>query len=588
MRAAFRIRIRIVLAALLVVALLILARLYFVQVVHGSLYADKADRQYAAGGGSLFDRGSIYFTTKEGDNVSAATLSSGFLAAINPQTIRNPEAAYTAIRAYATTTLSRESFLSAAADKSRVYVEVAHQLPAVLGTALAAKKIPGVTLYRERWRAYPGSELAANAIGYVSYDGDALTGQAGLERQYNETLTRSGNSLYENFFAQLFSNVGNLIVRAEDAREGDVITTIEPEVEARLVADLEAVQAKYSSRETGGIIMDPATGAILAMATTPSFDPNDIGSADQALAGNPLVGHVYEFGSIMKPLTMATGLDSGAITATTTYNDTGCIHVNAATICNFDLKARGVVPMQQILSQSLNVGASWIATQMGSETFRTYFSHLFGAKTGIDLPGEGAALLSNLESPRQVEFDNMSFGQGIAVTPVQMIRALGALANHGTMVRPHVAAAVRLDSGVTRTIDWSVSAHDQVFRADTAREVSTMLSVVADKSLANGADRMPNMSFAAKTGTAELTTPQGGYYKDRYFHSFIGYFPAYTPRFIILLYTNDPQGVKYASETLTSTYVDLMHFLINYYTVAPDRGLPASTGQADSSHATQQ
>ncbi len=586
MRAAFRLRVRIVLGVIILIGALILIRLYFVQVVYGSLYADKADRQYAAGGGALFDRGSIYFTSKDGTLVSAATLASGFLVAVDPQTLADPEGAYRAISALATTTMPHDQFINAVSDKSEVYVEVAHQLSDEAGAALAAEKIPGVTLYRERWREYPGGTLAANVIGYVAFDQNTLAGRAGLESEYNDTLVRSDNSLYENFFAELFSNIGNMMVNAADAREGDVVTTIEPEVETRLANDLALVNAKYSSKETGGIIMDPSTGAIIAIASYPTFNPNDIGSADPALLGDPLAGHVYEFGSIMKPLTMATGLDTGTITPTTTYDDTGCIHVDASTICNYDLKARGVIPMQQILSQSLNVGASWIATQLGPVKFRDYFTKLFGQKTGIDLPAEGSALLSNLQSPRQVEYDNMSFGQGIAVTPVQMIRALGALADGGAMVQPHIASAIALDTGITRPLDWSTKT--QVFSPATAREVSTMLSVVADDALGNGIYKMPNMTFAAKTGTAQLTTPAGGYYSDRYFHSFLGYFPAYAPRFIILLYTNDPQHVEYASETLTSTYVDLMHFLINYYNVPPDRGISATTVSTSSPQATPQ
>ncbi len=576
MRAQFRSRIRFVLAAIVLIALLILTRLYFVQIVHGEDYAQKADRQFASGSSGLFDRGAIYFTNKNGTLISAATLATGFLVAINPQTLADPEAAYAAIATIASTTMSRSDFLAAAAKKNLVYVEVAHHLSDADGQKLSELSIPGVQVLRERWRYYPGGSLAAQSIGIVSYgSGDTLIGQTGLEAVYDGTLTRSGDSLYKNFFAELFSNVGNLLVNAKDAREGDIVTTIEPEVQTRLEYDLAKVNQLYSSRGTGGIIMDPATGAILALASYPTYDENDLQNVDPAVLGNPLVESVHEFGSIMKPLTMASALDAGAVTPQTTYDDTGCITVSGARICNWDHKARGVIPMVEIIKQSLNVGASWVATQLGQEKFRAYFTKLFGQKTGVDLPAESAALLGNLSTTQQVNFDNMSFGQGIAVTPMQMIRALGAIANGGVMVTPHLVSAIRLDSGVTRTLVWNQTA--RVFSATAARETTTMMDALFDITLMHGAARIPTMSVAAKTGTAQLPTPTGGYYTDRFFHSFTGFFPSYDPRFIILLYTDDPQHVEYASETLDTTFLDLVHFLINYYQVPPDRGFSTTT-----------
>lgn len=576
MRAQFRFRIRVILALVVCAAILILVRLYFIQIVDGDEYARKADRQFASGGSGLFDRGSIYLTRKDGTFISAATLSSGFLVAINPQTLVDPEAAYAAIVAAASSTLSRSAFLAAAAKKTQVYIEAAHRLSEEDGKALASKAIPGVEVLRERWRYYPGNSLAARSIGIVSYgSGDALAGRTGLEAFYDGPLSRSGDALYKNFFAELFSNVGNLLVAAKDAREGDVVTTIEPDVQTRLENDLMKVNKRYSSRESGGIIMDPATGAILALATFPTFDGNNRQDIDPSLLGNPLVEHVHEFGSIMKPVTMTAGLDAGVITPETTYEDTGCITVNTAKICNWDLKARGTIPMKQIIVQSLNLGAAWVATELGQDKFREYFTKMFGQKTGIDLPHEGRALLGNLSKPQQIGYDTAAYGQGIAVTPVQMIRALGAIANGGVMVRPHLASAIRLNSGITRTLDWSETV--PVFSASAARATTEMMTAVVDEKLQDGKAKIPTMSVAAKTGTAQLTDGRGGYATDRFFHSFVGFFPAYAPRFIILLYTNDPQDVTYASDTLGSTFLDLVHFLIDYYAVPPDRGFATTT-----------
>ena len=576
MRAQFRSRIRFILALVVLAALFIFVRLYFVQIVNGDDYAQKADRQFASSGSGLFDHGSIYFTRKDGTLISAATLATGFLIAINPQTLTDPEAAYTAIAAVVPKEVpSRDAFFAAAAKKGQAHIEIAHHLSNEEGQALAAREIPGVQVLRERWRYYPGGSLGSQSIGIVSFgSGDTLSGQTGLEAVYDGTLSRSGDSLYKNFFAELFSNVGNLLVNAKDAREGNIITTIEPEVQTRLENDLAKVNARYSSKESGGIIMDPATGAIVAIANYPTYNGNELQNVNPTVLGNPLVEHVHEFGSIMKPLTMASGLDAGVITPETTYNDTGCITVNTARLCNWDLKARGVIPMKQIIVQSLNVGAAWVATELGQDKFREYFTALFGSKTGIDLPNEGRALIGNLSKPQQVGYDTASYGQGIAITPIQMIRALGAIANGGVMVEPHLVSAVRLNSGIERTLDWG--GKTQVFSMTAARETTQMMTAVVDEKLQNGAAMIPTMSVAAKTGTAQLTDGRGSYYTDRFFHSFVGFFPASNPRFIILLYTNDPQRVAYASDTLGSTFLDLVHFLIDYYAVSPDRGVPGS------------
>lgn len=579
MRAQFRSRIRLILAFLIIVAFGIILRLYFVQIVNGEEYSLKADRQFSANSGGLFDRGSIYFTRKDGTLISAATLSTGFLVAINPQILSDPELAYNAISSTASSTISREAFLAATNKKTRVYIEVARRLSEENGQALSKKKIPGVQVLRERWRQYPGGELAAQSIGIVSYgSGDTLAGRTGLEAIYESTLSRPGDSLYRNFFAELFSNVGNLLVNAKDAREGDIVTTIEPEVQTRLASNIAKLNQRYDSKESGGIIMDPSTGAIIAIASHPTYDGNNLQSVNPILLGNPFVEHVYEFGSIMKPITMTAALDAGVITPETTYNDTGCITVNTAKICNWDAKARGVIPMRQVIMQSLNLGASWIADKLGQDKFRSYFTKLFGEKTGVDLPNETGALLGNLSKPQQIGYDTAAFGQGIAVTPIQMIRALGAVANDGIMVQPHLVNAIRLNSGIERKLDWGKKI--LVFSATSTHETIAMMNALNDEILYNGKAKIPTMSVAVKTGTAQLTNAEGGYYKNRFLHSFVGFFPSYNPRFIILLYTNDPKGVQYASETLDATFLDLVHFLIDYYAIPPDRGFSAEGGPA--------
>jgi cell division protein FtsI/penicillin-binding protein 2 len=208
---------------------------------------------------------------------------------------------------------------------------------------------------------------------------------------------------------------------------------------------------------------------------------------------------------------------------------------------------------------------------MGNKNFAEYMHKFgFGDETGIDLPGETRGLMNNLSSPRDVEYATAAFGQGIAVTPIGMIRALSALANGGLLVTPHVAKEVINDLGVGRSVFFEPSV--RVIREDTSREITRMLVEVVDKALLEGTVTMPRYSIAAKTGTAQIARSRGqGYHDDRTFHNFFGYFPAFNPRFIVLLYTREPQGVRYASRTLTHPFMDITKFLINYYEIAPDR-----------------
>ena len=227
--------------------------------------------------------------------------------------------------------------------------------------------------------------------------------------------------------------------------------------------------------------------------------------------------------------------------------------------------------MQEILNQSLNTGVAFIERTMGHTKFRDYFKALeLGTETGIDLPNETHGRIANLDSPREVEYATASFGQGIAMTPIETIRALATLGNGGMLVTPHVVKKIRYSDGTEQPMTYG--ADKRVYSAQTSEEISRMLTIVVDKALRNGKVKNEHYSVAAKTGTAQISNPKGGgYYDDRYLHSFFGYFPSYDPKFIIFLYTVEPQGVQYASETLTDSFINMVQFLINYYTIPPDR-----------------
>lgn len=572
MRQSAIFRIRVITSIILLLSAVLLTRLYVVQIANGAYYTERAERQYVHTNRDLYSRGSIFFTTKTGERVSAATIKAGSVVALNPQILTNPEAAYAQLDEYLT--IEKDLFLTRATLPGRTYVEVEDKLPSETAEQVSATNIPGVMVYRDQWRYYPGDSVSARSIGFVGYGADddtALRGRYGLERYYDEVLFHSNEAPSVNFFAEIFSNLGSFVFDTSSSKQGSVVTTIEPTVARMLDQTLERTNTQYDSALTGGIIINPTTGEIYALNAVPTFNNNERSGVPIEQFRNPLVENVYEMGSIIKALTVAAGLDDGAITPSSTYYDAGFLDLNTFTIRNFDGKGRGTVDMQQVLNQSLNTGVSHIVQQMGKDDFRDYFLALrLGSETGIDLPNEAPGLVGNLQSPRDVEYATASFGQGIATTPIAVTRALAALGNGGHLITPHLVSRIEYNDGTHKDVTYPEGT--QVFSEETSETVSRMLVNVVDDALRGGTVALPNHTIAAKTGTAQIADPvNGGYYDDRYLHSFFGYFPAYEPQFLVFLYTVEPKGVKYASETLTEPFMDLTKFLINYYNVPPDR-----------------
>lgn len=565
-------RIRLLSVVIIFGALVLIGRLYQLQILDSDQYRARAESQYVHTKTDLYTRGSILFTTQGGTTLSAAAIKSGFLLAANPQQITSTKEEFcNSLAVYIE--MDQATCVNRVSVADKTYVELATKLTAEQMNEIEQLDKDGAMLYKNQWRYYPGGSLSARSIGFIGYtdDGHELRGKYGLERQYDNVLFQKRQSLSVNFFAELFSNLGEIASQKDGVRTGSIITTLEPSVSRKLDEVLQSTNDRYQSKLTGALIMNPKNGEIFAMNAVPGFDLNDRSNATIEQFQNPLVEDVYEFGSTIKALTMAAGLDSGAVTPQSTYYDSGQIELNNFTIKNFDGRGRGTVSMQEVLNQSLNTGVSHIVQQMGKEKFRNYFlNYKLGSETGIDLPNEVHGLIDNLESPRDVEYATASFGQGIAMTPVEAIRALATLGNGGKLVTPHLVKRIEYDDGEIKEIRYPDG--EQVLKPETSEEISRMLSVVVDKALKHGTVALPHHTIGAKTGTAQIPDPvNGGYYDDKYLHSFFGYFPAFDPEFIIFMYTVEPRGVQYASETLTDPFMEMTKYLINYYSIPPDR-----------------
>ncbi len=565
-----RLRTRIILILILVGAAGLGFSLYLTQIHRGAMYTARADKQYEKPQTAVFQRGSIYFQSKDGTKAAAATVASGYVIFLNPKLITDPNAVYEALSHYVT--LDKTEFMERAGKANDPYEEVAHRIEASVADSIKSLGIKGVGVSKQAWRSYPGGELAAHALGLVGENEEGkVEGRYGLERNYEKVLARREGESGVNIFAEIFGGIRDSVFGESDV-PGDVITTIEPTVQKYLEKILKETSASWKPDEIGAIIMDPHTGEIVALASFPTYDPNDTSKVkNAAIFSNPLVESDYEMGSILKPLTMAVGLDTGAITPASTYDDTGTMTLNTRKISNYDGQARGVVNVQEILSQSLNVGAATVALKVGKTNFVNYFT-LFGfnGKTGIDAPNEAAGLMKNLERGQEIETATAAYGQGIAISPISITRALSTLANGGYLVQPHLIKQIDHIDGTSETT--SVEKGAQIIKKDTSEDVTKMLVKVVDEALLKGTLKLEHYSVAAKTGTAQIPdSVKKGYYDDRYLHSFFGYFPAYNPKYIVFMYQVHPKGAEYASETLALPFSEISKFLIDYYNIPPDR-----------------
>ncbi len=431
--------------------------------------------------------------------------------------------------------------------------------------------LKGLGVSYETDRFYPGQKLAANIIGFLGYDLSGRSGQYGIELYYDNELF--GKTVVKESSATGFvSFIKNLIYGNKDSnmfnQPSDVVLTIDKNIQAYAEDKLENVLKKWNAKGGTIIVEDPNTGKILAMADNPSFDPNNYSDYQPGLFLNKSVQEVFEPGSSYKPITMSAGLDLGKITPQTTFNDEANVSIGGYTIKNFNEKNFGVVTMSQVLEKSINTGAMFVENQIGDDNFLNYVINTgFGQRTGIDLPGEVNGNIANLYSGRHINYMTAAFGQGIAVTPLQLINAYSAIANGGKLMKPYVVEKIIKEGGeevVTKPEIISIP-----FSEKTSAKLKTMLVGVVD----NGFDkaRIKGYDIAGKTGTAQIPDGKGGYDEHEFIHDFLGFAPAYDPKFVILIKMDRPHGITFAADSLSPTFREMAAFIINYYKIPPTR-----------------
>ncbi len=410
-------------------------------------------------------------------------------------------------------------------------------------------------------RSYPHGALAAHVLGFVNVDGDAAYG---LESSYDPELSGKAGGRSTRSDA-----IGSLSYEYQPPRDGaDLILTLDRNAQYIVEEALAQAVAANEAKRGVAIVMEPASGAILAMAVWPSYDPNTRIADDPGVYTNAAISEQYEPGSVFKMFTVGAALDAGVITPASTYHDNGLIVVGGEEIENSDRLPHGETTMHELLAQSLNVGAAHLSTSLGALKFYEYVRRFgFNELTGVDLAYEitGQVRFPGDREWHESDLATNSFGQGLAASPLQVLCAVSAVANRGVLMRPYVVQrVVEHDSVVTETVPHEVR---RVISPQAAADVTEMLVYAVEHGITPAV--VPGYRVAGKSGTSELPVP-GGYDPDQTIASFAGYIPADDARFAILVTLHKPQKEHWGSRAAAPAFRQIAQRLLELYAVPPD------------------
>jgi len=525
--------------------LFVIYSLYNLQINHGLSFTQKVQAQQAVGGLMAAERGEIYFTDKSNASIPVAVNKDHQVVFAVPTELEDVGEATHQIAALLY--LDEVDLLAKLSKPDDKYEELISKATDEQANITSKSGIVGLYVGSKRGRYYPFETVGAHVLGFVSSGNEEALpeGQYGIEARYNKEL--SGEPGHFDEKRKLISGTPG----------ANVSLTIDQNIQVRSEEIVRTLVDQY--RAIGGtiIVQDPRSGEIVAMANYPLFDPNDFGKSPLQNFINPVVQGLYEPGSVFKPITMAIGIDAGAITPDTTFYDPGFFTADGKTIKNWDLKAHGLITMTNVIEQSVNTGTVFAEKKAGHKTFYNYLLKFgFKESTDIELPGEIIGRLTPLEKyPRDINFATASYGQGLSTTPIRLITAISAIANGGVMRSPYI------------TVGGENKDLRRVIREETAKAVTGMMVSAVRK--AKVADIL-NYRVAGKTGTAFKPDFEKGGYTDKVINTYVGFAPATSPRFTILIKLDEPENAPLAGTTVVPAFKELAEFLLNYYNVAPD------------------
>ena len=561
-------RIRLILFFLMLGGFVVIFRLFFLQVLSHDKWVALAENQHNASLELSADRGEIYMHDGDTDRYPLAVNREYQMVFVVPRDIDEKDRV--------ALELSRVLGVDAGEIRDKLarpddpFEIIKKRLTEEEADRVRELKLPGVSLAPEKYRYYPAGELAAQVIGFASLGEKGGAGGYGIEAFFDASLRGQTGTLSQEKDAS-----GRWIPLSDrsitHAENGDsVILTLDRVIQYETEKILKDSVDRYQADSATAIVMDPQTGNILAMASSPQFDPNSYSKEeDYSIFLNHAVTTAYEPGSIMKPITMAIGIEDGKVSPSTEYVDTGAVVEAGYTIRNAEDKVYGRSSMFRVLDESINTGVIYVEKQVGNRLFGEYLRRFgFGERTGIALPAELPGNLRNLVNERStINFFTASFGQGITATPIQMVTAYSALANGGRLLKPNIVdRVIHADGSVEKITPTEVR---RVVGEETSRSMGAMLKSVVRNGHGKRAD-VPGYSVAGKTGTAQVAkTGSKGYEEGISIGSFVGYAPIEEPRFAVLVKLDNPKNVEWAESSAAPTFGQIMKFLLEYAKVKP-------------------
>jgi cell division protein FtsI/penicillin-binding protein 2 len=587
-------RINVLQGIIFLFVLIIIGRLFYLQIIKHDYYVQLGLNQRTVDEEVIPERGRIFsLASQSEDELYPLAVNKVFYEiALDPKMITRPqniadilgknlEIDVNVIKEKAKLTDKRYEVIAknVSEDKvNRIKDELNILLEDVNKSLAGSKKLIaiqdlGVSLKKSVLRFYPDKEVGAHILGFLGFDEDGVSreGKYGLEGYFNNELSGlSGKIVGEQ------DQKGVLLSdsQGEQARPGvDVVLTIDHTVQYKACQALQKAVEKNMADSGTVIVMETDTGAILAMCDYPSFDPNDYGKVESPEVYNNLaVFQNYEPGSVMKAISMAIAINEGKVTPETSYEDKGELKFAfGQVIRNAGKKIYGWSDMKKVLAYSINTGIVFATEGLSNKIFHDYMSNFgFGKTSNISLSQESEGDISSLEKKGDIYKATASYGQGITVTPLQMINAFNVLANRGNLMQPYIIKELRYDDQVIESYQPKII-RQNVISASTASQISAMLVNVVDSEHAVGA-RVPGYYVAGKSGTAQVANIGAKKYDSTVtIHSFIGFAPASKPKFTLLTKLDNPKTAQYSEGTAIPLFGEIAQFLIQYYKIAPER-----------------
>jgi cell division protein FtsI (penicillin-binding protein 3) len=554
MRQANR-RIRLVVAIFAVVFGVALVRVTWLQGVRASALGQLGTNQHRESLAVPAHRGTIY--DRLGVQLALGERATTVYA--NPRQIVDPRRA--ALAAGSALGLEPEMLYPLLADRSRGFVYVARKADPDKAEVLEHQGIAGFGFYPEERRAYPQKNVASEVVGYAGTDNRGLSG---LELELDGVLAgRDGSkTIVRDPFGRTLQ-----VIDSDPVQDGqDVYLTLDHTIQGKVERILKETRARWGAKAATAVVLDTHTGGILALGVEPGFDGNEYARVARRAPDrlrNRAVTDTYEPGSTFKVVTIAGVLESGIVSPQTRFTLPYSIQVADRVIHDAVKRGTQTMSVAQILSQSSNVGVVTLAIQLQRQRLSEWIRRFgFGRPTGVDYPGESKGIVLAPEDWSGSTIGNVPIGQGIAVTPMQMVAAYGALANKGMWLQPHLVEKVE---GRPRT----KPERRRVVSESVAAEIRKMLVGVVEEGSGTEA-RIPGYRVAGKTGTAAKPEPTGGYSTSRYVASFVGFVPASRPRLVVLVTVDEPKGTIWGGVVAAPAFAEIAQFALQYLEVPPD------------------